>query len=374
MGAYISTFASGMAFMFFIGAALQMNRRKQTGRAYLFLEILLTLMAMLELKNLVMSFTGASHNPNADGISLLVDSIAVSACAIYLFEFLWPGWFTKFKRTAIGVAYLVVVGGCTATLPNEHINTNLLFIAIYGVIATLVLAYFIIRFSTLLVVYPDGQRINKNRFLGISVAMIICLGLWMSGRVYHMPWVNVFYEVASITLWTLIIMEADHDVADSFSREYAVSGVRYSEYAVDGKDEVGELTMELQQELEADEEEVPIVHELPPFPFDEQLTRVMDEEQIYRNQRLTINDVANAMGTNRTYLSVYLNSVLHTTFYDYINNYRIEQVSIPLLKQLRPPRTMEEIAELSGFSSVTTFRRAFLKKMGITPMNYRKLQ
>jgi AraC-like DNA-binding protein len=374
MGAYISTFASGMAFMFFIGAALQMNRRKQTGRAHLFLEILLTLMAMLELKNLVMSFTGASHNPNADGISLLVDSIAVSACAIYLFEFLWPGWFTKFKRTAIGVAYLVVVGGCTATLPNEHINTNLLFIAIYGVIATLVLAYFIIRFSTLLVVYPDGQRINKNRFLGISVAMIICLGLWMSGRVYHMPWVNVFYEVASITLWTLIIMEADHDVADSFSREYAVSGVRYSEYAVDGKDEVGELTMELQQELEADEEDVPIVHELPPFPFDEQLTRVMDEEQIYRNQRLTINDVANAMGTNRTYLSVYLNSVLHTTFYDYINNYRIEQVSIPLLKQLRPPRTMEEIAELSGFSSVTTFRRAFLKKMGITPMNYRKLQ
>jgi AraC-like DNA-binding protein len=93
---------------------------------------------------------------------------------------------------------------------------------------------------------------------------------------------------------------------------------------------------------------------------------------IYRNPRLTINDVANAVGTNRTYLSAYLNSVLHTTFYDYINGYRIEYISKKLLEEEAPGKTIEEIAELSGFNSTTTFRRAFQKKTGMTPMTFRR--
>jgi AraC-like DNA-binding protein len=136
------------------------------------------------------------------------------------------------------------------------------------------------------------------------------------------------------------------------------------------KDELGDdeetaiLEEEVAEQLNADEQA---------FHFKKQLTKVMAEGKIYRNPRVTINDVANAVGTNRTYLSAYLNSVLHTTFYDYINGYRIEYISKDLLKEDElPGKTMDEIAELSGFNSTTTFRRAFQKKTGITPMAYRK--
>jgi AraC-like DNA-binding protein len=139
-----------------------------------------------------------------------------------------------------------------------------------------------------------------------------------------------------------------------------------SETAVDivereGKDEKDE------ESNDSDKEEEAI------FPFREQLNKVMQEDVLYRNPHLTITEVANAIGTNRTYLSAYLNNVLHTSFYDYINNYRIENVSKKLLAEPIPNKTIEEIAELSGFNSTSTFRRAFIKNTGMTPLHFRKV-
>jgi AraC-like DNA-binding protein len=134
------------------------------------------------------------------------------------------------------------------------------------------------------------------------------------------------------------------------------------------KDEMYETETDVIEEVV---EEAPNAEEQA-FHFKKQLNKVMEDGMIYRNPRLTINDVANAVGTNRTYLSAYLNSVLHTTFYDYINGYRIEYISKKLLEEEAPGKTIEEIAELSGFNSTTTFRRAFQKKTGMTPMTFRR--
>ena len=106
--------------------------------------------------------------------------------------------------------------------------------------------------------------------------------------------------------------------------------------------------------------------------FVEQLNIAMEKDQIYLNPRLTITDVANAIGTNRTYLSHYFNSTMQTNFYDYINNYRIENTSKTLLLTVNPMLTIDEIAEQSGFNSVSTFRRAFQKNTGMTPQQFRK--
>lgn len=98
----------------------------------------------------------------------------------------------------------------------------------------------------------------------------------------------------------------------------------------------------------------------------------MEEQQLYLNPKLTIGDVANAIGTNRTYLSSYFNHQLNTTFYDYINNLRIEKASKKLLSVYPYTMNIDEIAECSGFNSTSTFRRAFLKNTGMTPLQYRK--
>ena len=40
--------------------------------------------------------------------------------------------------------------------------------------------------------------------------------------------------------------------------------------------------------------------------------------------QLNIVELAMAVGTNRTYISNYINQQLHTTFYEYVNKWRVE--------------------------------------------------
>lgn len=103
--------------------------------------------------------------------------------------------------------------------------------------------------------------------------------------------------------------------------------------------------------------------------FSEMLHELFEHKNLYLNPVLTLTEVAQEMHTNRTYLSAYLNNDLNTTFFDFVNNYRVERAAV-LLKEC-PQMTLEEVAEKSGFNSLSTFRRSFMKKFKCTPHNYR---
>jgi AraC-like DNA-binding protein len=104
--------------------------------------------------------------------------------------------------------------------------------------------------------------------------------------------------------------------------------------------------------------------------FIEKLREAMDVQRIYLNPVLTLREVAVAVGTNRSYLSEYLNRELKTNFYDYINKYRILEAEKLLLQN--PAAKMEEVAELCGFNSRSTFLRSFEKATGTTPAKFRE--
>lgn len=106
------------------------------------------------------------------------------------------------------------------------------------------------------------------------------------------------------------------------------------------------------------------------YGFAGNLRVVMEDERMYLNPALQIEDIARRLNTNRTYLSEYFNNVLGKSFYDYINAMRIEKGSIPLMKE-HPEYTLEYIARQSGFNTLSTFRRAFVKHTGMQPGRYR---
>ena len=101
----------------------------------------------------------------------------------------------------------------------------------------------------------------------------------------------------------------------------------------------------------------------------------MNERKLYLNPKLTLQDVASEIGTNRTYLSEYLNQVLNTTFYEYINEFRVG-TACEILDSMSSDnkRTMQEVAEMSGFNSLSTFNRSFVKVKGVTPSRYASRQ
>ena len=57
------------------------------------------------------------------------------------------------------------------------------------------------------------------------------------------------------------------------------------------------------------------------------------------------------------------------TFFDYVNNLRVEH-AVSLLKN--SDLRLNVIAEQSGFNSISTFRRVFAAKQQCTPSEYRK--
>ena len=102
----------------------------------------------------------------------------------------------------------------------------------------------------------------------------------------------------------------------------------------------------------------------------EQISRLIEEKQLFRKKDIRISDIASELATNRTYISLIVNSYLGTSFSDLINGYRIEYAQ-KLMKE-HPEMSHTEVAEESGFSSRTSFLRTFKAKTGLSPTEWKQ--
>ena len=101
------------------------------------------------------------------------------------------------------------------------------------------------------------------------------------------------------------------------------------------------------------------------------IDKVMKENRYYLDNTLTLQKLAQHLGTNRQYLSNHINQELHTTFYDYINDFRLEDAKAMLDSQnTENQHSLEDISVMAGFNSYATFLRSFKKKYGQTPSQY----
>ena len=104
----------------------------------------------------------------------------------------------------------------------------------------------------------------------------------------------------------------------------------------------------------------------------ERITCYMDEQQPYLSSELKVQDVADALGTNRTYLSNCIRSQRGCSFSQFVNAYRLEYAQ-QLLRQ-HPDKKISEIWMTSGFSSESSFFRAFKAVTGTTPKEWMATQ
>lgn len=120
-----------------------------------------------------------------------------------------------------------------------------------------------------------------------------------------------------------------------------------------------------EQPVEPEPEELKLQQETA---FAERMYLLFEKERVYLNPRLRLSELATLLGTNRTYLSQYFNQNCESTFYDFVNDYRIHHAKLLLHST---DDTLETIAMNSGFNSLSTFRRAFVQREGMSPIEFR---
>ena len=104
------------------------------------------------------------------------------------------------------------------------------------------------------------------------------------------------------------------------------------------------------------------------------ITTALREDKLFTNPNLTIQDLATAVGSNRTYVSACINRRTNFSFSQLVIQYRVENAKM-LLADTRYHSDHEAISNaiaLSGFTSDQTFYRVFKEMAGMTPLQYRK--
>ncbi len=97
------------------------------------------------------------------------------------------------------------------------------------------------------------------------------------------------------------------------------------------------------------------------------LNQLMNADNLYLNKQLCIEDVADALSTNRRYLSQLINENFSINFSNYINDFRVRKARQLLMNTEYDHLTIEAIGIESGFHSRVAFNNAFKKFTGVTP-------
>ena len=99
----------------------------------------------------------------------------------------------------------------------------------------------------------------------------------------------------------------------------------------------------------------------------------MEEEELYTESQLSIDQVAEKLNVNSKYLSQAINEVYNYNFYNFVNDLRVEKVKGFLKMNSLGHYSIEGIAQQVGFQSKSSFYAAFKKSTGMTPAAYRSL-
>ncbi len=106
--------------------------------------------------------------------------------------------------------------------------------------------------------------------------------------------------------------------------------------------------------------------------YKSQLLQLIEEQQLYKDTKLSINKVAEELGIPRQYVSEVLNVHMNTNFQDFINQYRVEAFVECIQKKQYEHFTLYGIANEVGFNSKSSFNATFKKIKGLTPTEYKK--
>ena len=106
--------------------------------------------------------------------------------------------------------------------------------------------------------------------------------------------------------------------------------------------------------------------------YKEKLLALFRSEKPFLDPQVSLADLSEKLSVSTKHLSQVINQSFNKSFFDFINNFRIQEVQ-QILKESRDDKlTVLEAMYEAGFNSKSSFNTAFKKETGQTPTEFRK--
>lgn len=106
----------------------------------------------------------------------------------------------------------------------------------------------------------------------------------------------------------------------------------------------------------------------------EKLLQIMKEKKPFLNPELKLFDLAETLEMAPNHLSQVINAELDKNFFDFINDYRVEEAKLRLVDAKFEHYSILAIALDVGFNNKASFNRVFKKHTSMTPSDFVKAQ
>ena len=379
----IAHYFRGAATLFYIFWSVLLQKYRQRNRMMRLLHLAAVLLAICYIKDFVFLIDAWKYSEYLNDLACIIDMVYLHVIAIFFIEVAKPGAVSD-RNMYLIIAFQAAFVPLYVFYPINEVCMFAEFLA-YIVSATTVvyITVFVINYRKRMFDHCSYTENIDVRWVLISCYIYFATLLLYSLSFDTTTWISeTVFNIVGMLLWAIVFRMASRHrvlrmlVGRNFVLEHRnektkspnmAEKTRQEPIPEDHSDKTVEITnnniddnlaiMKNKQEREA--------------IIGERLDNVMTVRKIYLNPKLTVIDLAAAICTNKTYLSLYLNNTLHTTFYDYVNKYRIEE-ACGIMKEMSAENKMmiAEVATASGFNSLSSFNRYFMKMNGISPSEY----
>lgn len=369
-------FLYGASIMFHLMMALLFSYKRRAS-LNIYVSTLMLVTAAQYVKNLALIGDGCYDSALESLFSSSIDLFTMPLYAIVLIEACRPGWLSWWRASLLYVPFLAFMAVSLAYPEPLVFDVILVSSFVYGVVLLSWSLCEVPRFErALMEEFSYEKYINFNWLRGIIVSFFCILLLWIYDSVNPSCENDAIYLIGSLVVWAVACF--------FFYRQARVIGVVKAYKSADSQsvaapleanDEalasvVASSDTDIDTDTDTDLSDAPTDEQSvqQEAAFAERMHLLFERDHVYLNPRLRLTELAALLGTNRTYLSQYINQCCDTTFYDFVNDYRIHHAKLLLHST---DDTLDTIATNSGFNSLSTFRRAFQQREGKSPIEFR---
>ncbi len=352
MSIIIPVFLIGVSVCWYLVRALDLLRLPSPSRLQMLLGFIFIWWGVSTLKDIVIYLPVTDTAVVLDHV-FYIDGCGAVTFALFLMELTSPGWIRLRRVLLLSAPFLLFL---LLHFLSDSSLLHKVFTVFFVTFAWLAVFYAVYKSrkyrKAIQETYSNLDDVDISWIWKIIAAFIVCQHVWWAVSDKLDVLADSFYYVSSLVCWCLVMRGVNR-----------MRALRLPDYpGYDGKQALAEPKT---AETLNTRKRTSVLHG--------RLEKLMEDEELYTNPDLTLSNLVERLGTNRTYLSEYISTELGTTFYDYVNRLRIERKVIPMLLNGNNNYSLEYIAEQAGFKSLSTFRRAFKKLTGHLPSEYVRL-